>query len=70
MTHLKTEYFSFDQCDVINIANKKSTIPAGRHLTSENSTANGGVTIRPLGASIDISLVEWKRLQELGLVRE
>ena len=67
---LKQLYCDFDACQVTTIANTATSIPAGRHLVLELSTANGGVSVRPAGLAIDIAYPEWKRLQDEGKVRE
>lgn len=67
---LKQIYCDFDDCKVTTVAKTAASIPAGRHLVLELSTANGGVSVRPAGLAIDIPYVEWKRLQDEGKVRE
>lgn len=67
---LKQIYCDFDACKVTTIANTAASIPAGRHLVLELSTANGGVSVRPAGLAIDISYAERKRLQDERKVRE
>ena len=68
--HLKSAYFEFRECRVMTVANTSAVIPAGRHLTITLQTANGGVSVRPVGVCIDICQAEWKRLQDSGLVTE
>lgn len=68
--HLKHNHFTYKQCQVTTVANTTATILAGRHLTSELNTANGGVRIVVGGGEIDIGLAEWKRLQDSNLVSE
>lgn len=60
-------HFLYDQCEVATVANTQATIPAGRHLTMDQST---GVSIRPPGRIIDISHAEFQRLKDQGLVRD
>jgi hypothetical protein len=70
VSRIQSRIVEFDECEVTTIANTKTIIPAGRNITIEIKTSTGGVSVRPAGQSIDIGYIEWKRLQDDGLVRE